>query len=96
MWNHLQKVNKKSFNIRGVINGKAGKAADIAKFSGMLTLSQPGGGRWCPPIDFALPKKICDYAPEYSNIDFDYFEWLALFTKIIVFTVSCLLVADRW
>ena len=37
---------------KGVINGKAGKAA---KFSDTLTLSQPGG-RLCPPIGFALPK----------------------------------------
>jgi hypothetical protein len=39
-----KKVNNKSFNIRGVINGKAGKAADIIKFSDTLTLTQPGGG----------------------------------------------------
>ena len=31
-------------NIRGVVNGKAGKAATLPKFLDMLTLSQSGGG----------------------------------------------------
>ena len=34
---------------RGVINGKAGKAAALPKCSDMLTLSQPGG------VDYAHP-----------------------------------------
>ena len=43
---------------RDVINGKEGKTAALPKFSDMLTLSQSGGGRLCPPISFASPKKI--------------------------------------
>ena len=43
---------------KGVINGKAGKAAALPKFSDTLTLSQPGEGRLCPPIGFALTKKL--------------------------------------
>ena len=37
---------------RGIINGKAGKAAALPKFSDMLTLSQPerGGSRLSPNI----------------------------------------------
>ena len=45
------------------MNDKAGKAAALPKFSDMLTLSQPGGGRLCPPIGFACLKKIPHYAP---------------------------------
>ena len=37
-------------SIRGVFNGKAGKAAALPKFSDTLTLSQPGGG-----ADYAHP-----------------------------------------
>ena len=36
---------------RGVINGKAGKAAALPKFSDMLTLSQPGGADYAHPSD---------------------------------------------
>ena len=32
--------------IRGVTNGKAGKAAALPKFSDTLTLSQPGGAKY--------------------------------------------------
>ena len=35
---------------RGVINGKAGKAAALPKFSDMLTLSQPGGADYAHPL----------------------------------------------
>ena len=56
-----------NYLIRGVINGKAGKAgkaAAVPKFSDTLTLSQPGGGgRLRPLIGFASPKFFRDYAP---------------------------------
>ena len=45
---------------RGVINDKAGKAAALPKFSDILTLSQPRGGKLC----FACPNKFRDYAPD--------------------------------
>ena len=50
-----------SMKIRGVINGKAGKAAALPKFSNMLTLFQPG-----LPNTLALPHlNFChDYDPE--------------------------------
>ena len=54
--------NPNSANGKGVINGKAGKAAALPKFSDTLTLSQSGGvGRW----PFALPclNNFPDYAP---------------------------------
>ena len=35
---------------RGVINGKAGKAAALAKISDMLTLSQSGGTNYVRPL----------------------------------------------
>ena len=45
------------FALRGIINGKADKAAALPKFSDMLTLSQSGHrGRLCPSINgLALP-----------------------------------------
>ena len=51
---------------RGKINGKAGKAAALPKFSGTLTLSQlgRGGGRSFPTI--VSPKKFRDYAPDVA------------------------------
>ena len=55
-----QKLN----NNRGVINGKAGKAAALPKFSDTLTLSQSRGADYAQPLD--LPHLNCfrDYAPE--------------------------------
>ena len=35
---------------RGVINGKADKAAALPKFSDTLTLSQPGGADYAHPL----------------------------------------------
>jgi hypothetical protein len=51
-----------------VINGKAGKAAALPKFSDALPyLNQ--GGRLCPTMGFASPKFFLDYAPEkYAKI----------------------------
>ena len=37
-------------DFRGVINGKAGKAATLPKFSDALTLSQPGGADYAHPL----------------------------------------------
>ena len=45
-------------NLRGVINGKADKAADLPKFLDTLTLSQSGGS------DYAHPLAL-DYAPDF-------------------------------
>ena len=53
--------------IKGIINGKAGKAAALHKFSDTLSLSQYGGSRLCPTIGFALPKIFHDYTPLYFN-----------------------------
>ena len=36
--------------LRGVINGKADKAAALPKFSDMLTLSQSGGADYAHPL----------------------------------------------
>ena len=57
MWN-MQSSNKGHTTSGAyVINGKAGKAAALPKFSNTLTLFQPGG-RLGQPIGFAPPKKI--------------------------------------
>ena len=55
---------------RGLINGKADKAADLPKFSETLTQRvlnvnpiSTRGCTLCPPIGFASPKNFCDYAP---------------------------------
>ena len=61
---HTNSFNLRSmYYVRGVINGKAGKAAALPKFSDMLTLSQPGWGQIMPTHWLCLPKKIPDYAP---------------------------------
>ena len=52
---------------RGVINGKAGKAAALHNFSDMLTLSQPRGADYAHPLVLPCQKKICDYAPAETN-----------------------------
>ena len=39
-----------------VINGKAGKAAALPKFSNALTLSQPGGTEYAHPLALPHPK----------------------------------------
>ena len=51
---------------RGVINSKADKAAALPKFSDtyLNPISTKGGGRLCPPIGSAWPKKIRDYVPD--------------------------------
>ena len=46
---------KNVYSIRGVINGKAGKAAALSKFSDTLTLSQPRG------VDYAHPLALLAY-----------------------------------
>ena len=45
-------MNKELFTtvLLGVINGKAGKAAALPKFSDTLTLSQPGGADYAHPL----------------------------------------------
>ena len=50
--------------IRGVINGKAGKAAALPKFLDTLTLSQPGGAHYPYPVlraptDFQTLRRPC-------------------------------------
>jgi hypothetical protein len=52
--NHSHRVHTDKCS--AVIDGKAGKAATLHKFSDMLTLSLPRGGRLWPLIGFALPK----------------------------------------
>ena len=57
---------------RGVINGKADKAAVLPKFSDTLTLSQSGGeGRLCLNIGFASRTIFCDYAPDLITFPFE-------------------------
>ena len=48
-----------------MINGKAGKAAALPKFSDTLTLSQSEGADYAQPLALPHPKKFRDYAPEY-------------------------------
>ena len=46
-------MSKIAYHFRGVINGKAVKAAALHKFSNTLTLFQPGGADYAHPL--ALP-----------------------------------------
>ena len=48
---------KAIIDYRGVINGKAGKAAALPKFSDTLTLSQPGRADYAHPLAFLAWKK---------------------------------------
>ena len=50
---------------RGIINGKAGKAAALPKFSDTLTLSLPRGADYTAhPLALPHLKFYRDYAPE--------------------------------
>ena len=40
----------------GILNGKEGKAAALAKFSGTLTLSQPGRADYAHPLELSCLK----------------------------------------
>ena len=51
-------------NSRGVINGKAGKAAALPKFSDALTKSQPRGADYAHQLALPHPKFFRDYDPE--------------------------------
>ena len=56
---HTNSFNLRSmYYARGVINGKAGKAAALSKISDTLSLSRGGGGRLQLPIGFASPVKF--------------------------------------
>ena len=50
--------NVDMITIRGVINGKAGKAAALPKFSDTLTLSQSGGADYASPLALSHLKKF--------------------------------------
>ena len=49
--------------VRGINNGKAGKAAALPKFSVRLTLSHPRGADYSQPLPLPNLKNFCDYAP---------------------------------
>ena len=50
---------------RGVINGKAGKAGALLRFSDTyINPISTNGGRLSPPIGFSSAKKSSDYAPD--------------------------------
>ena len=51
----LKTMNAHLVRHRGVINGKAGKAAALPKFSDMLTLCQSGGADYAQPFGFVSP-----------------------------------------
>ena len=59
-------ANFRCDRLRDVINGKAGKAAALPKFSDMLALSKLGG-QIMPRHCFTSPKSYLDYAPETST-----------------------------
>ena len=51
---------------RGVINGEAGKAAALPKFSDKLTLSQSRGADYAQPLALPHLKFFRDYAPDVA------------------------------
>jgi hypothetical protein len=53
--------------LRGVINGKAGKAADFPKFSDTLTLSQPKWADYAHPLALLAYKKSLNFPLDYYN-----------------------------
>ena len=56
---------------RGIINGKAGKAAALPKFSDMLTLSQPGGAYYAHTLGLLAPEHSQSGGPSKSEIGLD-------------------------
>ena len=62
------KAVKAIIDYRGVINGKAGKAAALPKFSDTLTLSQPGEADYAHSLALPHRKNFSDYAPEYKHV----------------------------
>jgi hypothetical protein len=52
-----------AIHARGVVNGKAGKAAALPKFLDTLTLSQPEGADYTHPLALPCLKKFRNYAP---------------------------------
>ena len=65
---------------RDVINGKAGKAAALPKFSDTLTLSQSGGADYAQPLD--LPHlKFFVITPLYHGV--------FVHTYSVIFLVGC-------
>ena len=68
--NLKRQFKKKILVDRSVINGKAGKAAALSKFSDTLTPSQSEGEDYAQPlIGLASPKKFRDYAPALVEQD---------------------------
>ena len=51
-------LHSDSAQCRGVINGKAGKAAALPKFSDTLFLSQPEGAEYAHPLDLIAKKDM--------------------------------------
>jgi hypothetical protein len=51
-------------NCRDVVNGKAGKAAALPKFSCTLTLSQSRGADYPQPLALPHLKILHDYTPK--------------------------------
>ena len=56
-------VRQISVLIRDVSAGATGATPVAPKFSDTLTLSQPGGGRFCPPSQRSNLNFPCDYVP---------------------------------
>ena len=57
--------------VRDVTTGSTGATEVAPKFSDALTLSQPGGGRFCPPSQRSNLNFPQDYVPAfgYKNLD---------------------------
>ena len=59
----VQSSSSQLYCHRGVINGKAGKAAALPKFSDSLTLSQPGGSDYAHTLALPHLTIFYDYVP---------------------------------
>ena len=69
--NYVENLYRRAqFYFRDVTTGATGATTVAPKFSDTSTLSQPRGGRFCPPLQRSQLKFFSDYVPAMAHPDF--------------------------
>ena len=71
-------VNAKTIS-RDVTTGATSATEVAPKFSDNLTLSQPRGGRFCPPLQRSQLKFSCGYVPDIYQLSLDSSIYILIF-----------------